>query len=99
MGQVLQPEPGGQDDKQTGNQQHTQIFFEFDDVPDAGQALIGQDDAHKSDGKETRLFLNHIRGGEGPQSKHQGEAILQLVGDPIAPEQQNQQSGAQPAQN
>ena len=59
----------------------------------ADPVLVGQDYAHEGDRQEAGLRHEGVGEREGGQGHHQGEGILEVIGDPVAAQQQHQHHG------
>ncbi len=60
---------------------------------DVDAALVGEDEPHEGGGEEAGFVLCDVGGSEGGEDHDEGEGVVEKVGDPMAPEAEDDDAG------
>ena len=85
-------------DEQDREQDHAQVLLELDHVLDVHLALVGEQDAEHGHGQQSGLVLNQVRRDEGDKDDDERDRALQPIGNPVAPEDEQEPARSDPAE-
>lgn len=75
----MQVKARSQQDEQTGNQQHAEVFLEVQDLPHIDPAHVGQPHPHHGHRQQPGLVHYLVGGDENTQHSRQRGQIVQIL--------------------
>ena len=89
--QGVQVQARREQDEQSGNQQHAEVFLEVQDVPHVHAFHVGQPHAHQRHGQQAG-FMHHLVGtDEDRQHRCQRGQVMQVFRQPLTPDHRPEQ--------
>ena len=96
--QIVEVEPGRDDEEEAGDQQHLQRLVELGHPLDRHPALVGQGQPHDGDRQQPRLLLQVVGEREGDEDGAEHGRLLEVVGHEEPAHHRPHQGGAGQAQ-